>query len=73
MSIFARRSRPEPDISTERLVLRPPQMRDHAPWARLRRESRAFLVPWEPAWSRDHLTMRAFRNRVSWAERSIRA
>jgi ribosomal-protein-alanine N-acetyltransferase len=29
-------------------------------------------VPWEPGWSRDHLSVRAFRNRVTWADRSIR-
>jgi len=70
--MFARRPRAEPEIRTARLVLRPPQLRDFEPWAELRRESRAFLVPWEPAWARDHLSLRAFRNRVAWAERAIR-
>ena len=70
--LFARRNRPAAVLTTERLILRPPQMRDHAAWATLRRESRAFLEPWEPRWSRDHLSARAFRNRVSWAERMIR-
>lgn len=70
--MFARRSRPEAELVTPRLILRPPQIRDFEAWARLRRESREFLVPWEPAWSRDHLTTRAFRNRVAWAERAIR-
>ena len=70
--MFVRRARPETEIETPRLLLRPPQMRDFETWAQLRRDSRAFLVPWEPAWSRDHLTARAFRNRVVWAERVIR-
>jgi ribosomal-protein-alanine N-acetyltransferase len=70
--MFARRARSEPEIATERLVLRPPLMRDYAAWARLRRESRAFLTPWEPSWSADHLSHRAFRNRVVWSERAIR-
>lgn len=70
--LFARRSRAATVLTTERLILRPPQMRDHAPWSNLRRESRAFLEPWEPSWSRDHLSARAFRNRVSWSERMIR-
>lgn len=70
--MFIRRARPETEIATERLILRPPQMRDFEAWSRLRRESRDFLVPWEPQWSRDHLTARAFRNRVTWAERTIR-
>src|SRR5690606_8956518 len=42
-------------------------------WARLRRESRAFLTRWEPSWSRDHLTARPFRNRLAWAERVVRS
>jgi len=70
--MFGRRSRSDSDIETERLVLRPPQMRDFDQWARLRSDSEAFLTPWEPQWSRDHLSSRAFRNRVIWAERSIR-
>jgi len=70
--MFVRRTRPATEIGTERLILRPPEMRDFEGWAALRRASRAFLVPWEPAWSRDHLTHRAFRNRVTWADRAIR-
>ena len=30
----------------------------------------SFLRPWEPTWSQDHLTRRAFRNRVYWAWRA---
>jgi ribosomal-protein-alanine N-acetyltransferase len=70
--MFGRRTRSDSEIDTERLILRPPQMRDFEQWARLRRESEAFLTPWEPQWSNDHLSSRAFRNRVVWAERSIR-
>ena len=70
--MFARRNRTDSDLQTDRLTMRPPQMRDFEQWARLRRDSHAFLSPWEPQWSRDHLTSRAFRNRVIWAERAIR-
>jgi ribosomal-protein-alanine N-acetyltransferase len=70
--MFVRRPRVEPEILTERLLLRPPLIRDFEDWAELRTESRAFLTPWEPAWARDHLSLRAFRNRVAWAERAIR-
>lgn len=70
--MFPKKSRNEVAIETERLLLRPPQLRDFEGWARLRRESRDFLAPWEPEWARDHLTQRAFRTRVLWAERSIR-
>lgn len=70
--MFTRRSRSGAELQTDRLILRPPQMRDCDQWAALRRESREFLSPWEPEWSRDHLSNRAFRNRVVWAERAIR-
>jgi ribosomal-protein-alanine N-acetyltransferase len=69
--MFARRNRTESELLTDRLVMRPPQMRDFEQWARLRRDSQEFLSPWEPQWSRDHLTSRAFRNRVVWADRAI--
>ncbi len=71
--MFARYGRSKVELETGRLVLRPPLQRDFEAWARLRRDSRAFLAPWEPSWSRDHLTARAFRNRVAWAERVIRS
>ena len=57
-------------VETRRIILRLPEMSDHAPWVRLRREGESFLRPWEPAWSHDHLTRRAFRNRVYWAWRA---
>lgn len=58
-------------IDTERMVLRPPVHTDYRPWATLREESAAFLKPWEPSWSSDHLTRKGFVNRVYWANRSI--
>lgn len=58
-------------IDTERLVLRPPVHGDFRAWAHLRTASREFLSPWEPTWANDHLTRKAFTNRVYWAQRSI--
>lgn len=58
-------------LETERLFLRPPVHSDFTAWACLRRESRDFLTPWEPVWADDHLTRRAFTNRVYWAIRSV--
>jgi len=58
-------------IATERMTLRPPVHSDYRSWSGLRRDSVDFLTPWEPAWSADHLTRRAFTNRVYWANRSI--
>jgi ribosomal-protein-alanine N-acetyltransferase len=58
-------------IDTDRLTLRLPRHADFRAWAALRSESRAFLTPWEPAWAVDHLSRKAFTNRVYWAQRAI--
>ena len=58
-------------IETERLTLRPPTHSDYRDWTALRLESRGFLQPWEPSWATDHLSRKAFSNRVHWAQRSI--
>ncbi|SFJ73006.1 GNAT family N-acetyltransferase [Celeribacter neptunius] len=65
--------RPKVRIETERMTLRLPQHSDYRAWSGLRAESRGFLQPWEPTWSRDHLTRKAFTNRVLWAERTYKA
>jgi [ribosomal protein S5]-alanine N-acetyltransferase len=58
-------------IETERLTLRPPAHADFRDWSGLRRDSEAFLTRWEPTWAPDHLSRKAFTNRVYWAQRSI--
>ncbi len=58
-------------IETERLTLRPPIHSDFRAWTSLRVKSREFLTRWEPAWADDHLTRKAFTNRVYWAQRSV--
>ena len=58
-------------IETERLTLRQPSHSDFRAWTSLRTHSRDFLTPWEPVWSKDHLTRKAFTNRVYWAQRSV--
>ena len=60
-------------LETERLTLRPPVHHDFRAWVALRSASREFLTPWEPAWSADHLSRKAFSNRVYWANRSVNA
>lgn len=67
--MFGRRKKVQ--LETERLTLRPPIHSDYQTWAALRSESLGFLTPWEPTWSGDHLTRKAFTNRVYWAQRSI--
>lgn len=59
-----------PAIETTRLSLRLPEMGDHVAWSQLRRHGEAFLRPWEPTWSPDHLSRKAFRDRVYWAWRA---
>ncbi len=58
-------------IETDRLTLRLPRHADYRAWAALRTSSRKFLTPWEPAWAVDHLSRKAFTNRVYWAQRAI--
>ncbi|WP_299611487.1 GNAT family N-acetyltransferase [uncultured Tateyamaria sp.] len=58
-------------IETERMTLRPPTHSDFRDWAGLRANSKEHLTPWEPSWAGDHLTRKAFTNRVYWAQRSV--
>jgi ribosomal-protein-alanine N-acetyltransferase len=58
-------------IETDRLTLRPPIHADFRAWSALRRASNDYLRPWEPTWAEDHLTRKAFTNRVYWAQRSV--
>jgi len=60
-------------LDTERMALRLPAHGDFNAWVGLRQDSRDFLVPWEPTWSADHLSRKAFTNRVYWAQRASRA
>ncbi|UYV39512.1 GNAT family N-acetyltransferase [Rhodobacteraceae bacterium D3-12] len=67
------RGRKKIRLETDRLTLRAPLHSDFHAWTGLRRDSCDFLQPWEPAWADDHLSRRAFTNRVYWAQRSISA
>ena len=58
-------------IETDRLTLRPPVHADFRAWTALRTDSRDFLQTWEPTWAADHLSRKAFTNRVYWSQRSI--
>ena len=63
---------PEAVVHGDDVLLRVPRMGDYEAWAELRESSRAFLVPWEPVWSRDDLTRGAFRGRVKRYMRDFR-
>jgi ribosomal-protein-alanine N-acetyltransferase len=58
-------------IETQRMTLRPPVHSDFRVWAKLRVNSRAHLTGWEPTWAPNHLSRKAFSNRVYWAQRSV--
>ena len=53
------------------MTLRPPVHSDYRAWSHLRSQSRDYLTPWEPSWADDHLSRKAFTNRVYWAQRSV--
>jgi ribosomal-protein-alanine N-acetyltransferase len=55
---------PLPSVMGEGVMLRRPQVTDHAEWAALREQSREFLTPWEPTWPADDLSRSAFRRRI---------
>jgi ribosomal-protein-alanine N-acetyltransferase len=63
---------PYPTLRGEGVLLRTPVPADHAQWAQLREDSRAFLTPWEPIWPADDLTKLAFRRRLRRYQREIR-
>lgn len=62
--------RNRPRIETERMTLRLPVHADFRAWSGLRAASAEHLMPWEPVWAHDHLTRKAFTNRVYWAKRA---
>ncbi len=55
---------PSVRLEGDRIILRPPTMRDWAAWAELRALSRDFLTPWEPAWPPDSLSRATFTRRL---------
>lgn len=61
---FTADTAPRAVIKGDGVMLRQPLMDDFEEWAALRSRSRAFLEPWEPLWSDEDLTRRAFRQRV---------
>jgi ribosomal-protein-alanine N-acetyltransferase len=64
MFTFPAYRRPEPVLAGPRVTLRLPRRGDFRQWAQLRRESRAFLTPWEPRWTSDELELGAWRERL---------
>lgn len=65
--------RPRPTAQGELVYIRPPERRDYRQWAALREASRTFLVPWEPTWATDELSIASFRTRLRRAKSDIRS
>ncbi len=61
---FTADTTPRIHIKGDGVSMRAPMADDFEEWAALRSRSRSFLEPWEPLWSDDDLTRRAFRQRV---------
>lgn len=61
-----------PVIRGETVFLRTPKLNDHSDWAKLRSESREFLIPWEPVWQQDEFSIRAFKRRLKKYELELR-
>jgi len=53
-----------PVLAGKTVTLRRPKSSDFREWAALRRESRAFLEPWEPSWAHDEFTPAVWRQRM---------
>lgn len=58
-------------LEGERVRLRPPRHGDYPEWSALRRGSRDFLQPWEPAWPSDELSILAWRRRLTAYHREL--
>lgn len=69
--MFSRK--PAPLMSTERLHLRLPLMKDHQEWVRIRNESAEFLQQWEPMRRADQHSLAQFKERVAWSRDNFRA
>ena len=80
IGIFANRM-PSVRIDGPRVYIRPPRRRDERQWVEIRRISRDFLVPWEPAWPGDDpqqavspgpgMAAEAVPDRDEWADMSF--
>jgi ribosomal-protein-alanine N-acetyltransferase len=64
LPFFTRKEAQSFNIPKGRVYLRPPLARDFADWARVRKQSKAFLIPWEPTWAHDALTRASYRRRL---------
>lgn len=60
-------------LETPRLILRPPQESDQKAWISARRESRAFLEPWEPAWPAREVLAKDFHSFLRAREKKWRS
>jgi ribosomal-protein-alanine N-acetyltransferase len=61
-----------PVLVHDPLLLRAGTATDHEAWTSLREASRDHLLPWEEAWTAEHLTLAAFKRRLKTYDRDAR-
>ncbi len=57
------------ELSGEQVFLRAPQISDYESWSELRRQSREHLTRWEPDWTEQDLSRKAYRLRLRFLNR----
>lgn len=66
------RDPPGPMLQHDLVLLRPAAASDFEAWTRLREESRAHLIQWEPDWTPEEMTRAAFHRRLRGYARDMR-
>jgi ribosomal-protein-alanine N-acetyltransferase len=62
----------DPVLVRDPIFLRTGKLTDHAQWSKLREESREHLIAWEEDWAPQHLSISAFKRRLSSAAQDAR-
>ncbi len=62
-----------PDLEGERVILRPPCLKDYPVWSEVRNKNQQFLKPYEPEWASDCLTKDFFMRRLVRQEKEVDA
>ncbi len=73
MRFFPQRLKSRRGLELDNVFLREPRMEDFHHWRALREQSAGFLVPWEPKWPVDDLTIAGFRRRLERHAREAQA
>lgn len=58
-------------LVSERLYMRPPELKDYKEWTALRKESEDFLKPWEPTWLPDALSEEMYKELIAFYQHEM--